>query len=115
MTVQQGDWNKNSIEALLQRNYLAVERAIIVLHDRQTEDEKQSQTTKHHNKRGFGGTDATFLSSLADQIKRGRRLTDRQLACVRKRNKAGFSMLAKYHRQLLEEAAQRAQPKELAA
>lgn len=99
----QGEWNKNTLEHLFQTNAKAVERAIILLHDRQTADERARQATAHHNSRGFNGTDAPILSSFADRIRSGRSLTDRQLAVVRKARRGGFSMLAKYHRQILEE------------
>ena len=99
----QGKWNKETIEALLQRSDGAVERALVVLHNRQTPDEKRALTTTHHNGRGFGAFDARILSSMAGWVKRGNTLTVKQLGFLRKKGKKGFCILAKYHAQLIEE------------
>ncbi len=44
------------------------ERAIVALFAWQTEDEQKSNTAKESNGRGFGGGDASLLSSFAQQI-----------------------------------------------
>jgi hypothetical protein len=46
-------WTKATIQHLLNTNDLAVERAIVAIYDRQTQDEKVASCTKHHNARGF--------------------------------------------------------------
>jgi len=46
-------WTQDRIIGLLERSDLAVERAIVALYDRQTQDEKVDSTTKHDNARGF--------------------------------------------------------------
>jgi len=43
-------------------------RGILAIYERQTADEKSSQTTKHTNGVGFNGRDAAILSSFAKQI-----------------------------------------------
>lgn len=43
-------------------------RGILAIYARQTHDEQASETTKYHNKRGFGALDADILSSFAKQI-----------------------------------------------
>ena len=101
-------WDRAAINELLLRNDRAVERALLVLLARQTDDEVTSQETRHRNSRGFSGVDAEFLTSLALRVKRGRGLTPNQLAAVRKPNRQGICKLAKYWRQLAEEAAARA-------
>lgn len=101
-------WNKDTIEHLLQTNDKAVERALIVLFDRQTTDEKRQHTTKHHNNRGFCSYDAEYLTKLAEQIRAGRHLSQNQLNLLRKRGKRGTSSrIGKYHRQLMEEIQSR--------
>jgi len=85
------------IKSLLDSNDRAVERAMVVLFERQTADEQASNTTSHKNGRGFNGLDANFGSSLARQVMAGRRLSPKQLQYARK-------MAHKYAGQLLEEA-----------
>lgn len=46
-------WTQNRIIGLLERSDLAVERALVTLYDRQTQDEKVDSCTKHDNRRGF--------------------------------------------------------------
>lgn len=94
-------WDRGAVLQLLDTNPTAVVRAIKTLYGRQTADEQQTGDTRHHNKRGFNGTDARFLSDLAVKLPRyNNLLTDRQLVCARK-------MLRKYWRQLLEEIEQK--------
>jgi len=86
-----------SIKALIDKSDAACERAIVILYQRQTQDEQHSRTTSHKNGRGFGAFDADFGSSLAQQVMSGQRLTSRQLIHARR-------MAKKYVRQILEEA-----------
>jgi len=101
MTVSQ--WNKSTISDLLMRSDKAVERAIVLLYNRQTADEQASFATRHRNGRGFAGGDAEIFTSFARRVLSGRPLTPKQLAVARKPGKAGYAKLAKYWRQLAEE------------
>jgi hypothetical protein len=74
------------------------QRAIVALYNYQTPDEQQSEMTKHNNAVGFNGVDAPLLSSFADQIIRGRTLTERQLVYA-------YRKLPKYAKQLARIAA----------
>jgi hypothetical protein len=85
--------------------------ALLALYERQTSDEQSSETTSHENGVGFNGTDAHILTSFAKQALRNQEarrnvggypndLSEKQLALLRKK-------LAKYGRQLLEEAEAR--------
>jgi hypothetical protein len=58
-------WTKERIQALLQTNDLAVERAVVALYDRQVADEKATSTTKHDNTVGFTAAHARTLSYYA--------------------------------------------------
>ena len=49
---------KSEIVELLLRNDRAVARALVVLYNRQTVDEQQSEETRHLNGIGFTGADA---------------------------------------------------------
>lgn len=60
-------------------------KALLYLYDFQTEDEQHSNTTHHHNKMGFNGTDAGLLSSFAQQIINRKFLSDKQMALLRRK------------------------------
>lgn len=94
------EWDKDSLNRLFLWNPRAVERAITHLYQRQTHDERASSQTRKDNGVGFTSYDAPFLSSLGKALEQGRHLTERQLAAVRKLDKKGYCMLAKYHGQL---------------
>lgn len=68
-------------------------RAIVAIYKYQTDDEKVEMVTKHHNGVGFSGADATFLSSLAQQVLAGRALSQKQLTYAKK-------YIGKYAKQL---------------
>jgi hypothetical protein len=77
-------WNEAKIKNLLNSNDLAVERAIIAIYDRQTQDEKSASDTKHRNGRGFRSNHASKGSYYARWCLSGRRLTGHHLANARK-------------------------------
>lgn len=85
----------------IQYNDFAVERAVVLLYERQTEDEKHGKTTLHSNGRGFSGAHASIGTYWAKWIKDGRRLTGSHLARAR-------VMVSHYVGQLTEEAALKA-------
>lgn len=103
MTVVTKVWDREAINELLMTNARAVERALVVLHDRQTSTEQASLQTKDANGVGFGAFDAEIFSSFAEKVKRGYRLSERQLAVCRKANKHGIARLARYWKQLADE------------
>lgn len=92
------------ITELLLKNDRAVERALVILFERQTLDEQASRTTKWANGRGFGAYDAEIFSSFARQILKGWTLSQKQLACCRKKSTRGSVRIARYWRQLIEAA-----------
>lgn len=77
-------WNKERIAKLLNENDKAVERAIIAIYDRQTQDEKATSDTRHNNGRGFRANHASKGSYYARWCLGGRRLTGHHLANARK-------------------------------
>lgn len=93
-------WTKESITQLLDRSNRAVERAIVAIYNRQTEDEKSSGTTTHSNGRGFSGAHAELGTYYAKWILSGRSLTGHHLEKARRMSK-------RYVAQLLEEAQQK--------
>ena len=72
----------------------ALKALVRIFKENQTPSEQSSQTTVEDNGIGFTGTDANFLSSLADQYIRRGRLSDKQMVYVMKR-------MQKYHRQVV--------------
>lgn len=61
----------------------SVHIAILQIYGRQTEDEKLTRETKHHNRRGFSQIHAPLGSYLANYILEGRQLTGKWLAKAR--------------------------------
>jgi hypothetical protein len=98
-------WTKEAILSKLETSDVMVERSLLIMYERQTADEQQTQGTSHENGIGFNGTDAPFLSKLAEWVKggaerkipEGKRLSEKQRVIVRKK-------LKKYSRQLIEAA-----------
>ena len=93
----------SDIVALLRNNDKAIARALIVLKNRQTEDEQASETTRHLNGRGFRPCHARMGVSMAKFYERNGYLSPKQLAYWRKEGKEGMR-IAIYWRQLLEAA-----------
>lgn len=60
-------------------------RGLLRIFENQTEDEKVSEYTKHDNKIGFNGTDATLLTSYAKQYLTKGYLTENQMKYVHKK------------------------------
>jgi hypothetical protein len=88
-------WTKEKILDLLERNPKAVERAIVRIYERQTEDEKAGQNTKHLNGMGFSGAHAAQGTYYAKWVLSGRRLTGAHLEKAR-------NIAKRYAGQLLE-------------
>ena len=87
-------WNKDSIKDLLSSNDRAVERAILVIYNNQTLDEKNEVTVSHNNGIGFLPMHARRGTYYANWLNSGRHLNGRHLEIAR-------TMTMKYTRQLL--------------
>lgn len=96
--------NKELIVKLLETNDKAVCRALVVLYNRQTVTEQSLQTTSEANGRGFTGFDGKIGCSMAQFYLRTGYLSPKQIAVWRKRDKRGNMKIARYWKQLLEEA-----------
>ena len=80
-------WTKEEIAALLTSEKtarVAVERGLMSIYDYQTRDEKDAQIAKYDNKVGFSGAHAEFCSSLAEWLKKGGHLSQKQFTCAQK-------------------------------
>jgi hypothetical protein len=71
------------IRNLLSTNNRAVERAIVVLYERQTEDEKHESKTRHLNGVGFSGAHSRLGSYYARWILSGKSLGGKHLVRAR--------------------------------
>lgn len=83
-----------------------LERAIVKLHDRQTDLERQArETLAIKNEIGLQRADALLFSKYAEQLKRGTHLSDAQKRTARRpwnRPKTPIPTICKYRRQVLE-------------
>ena len=95
------------IVKLLETNDKAVARALVVLYERQTADEKASEHTKHHNNRGFRPCHARMGTSMAKFYLARGYLSPKQIAYWRKRGKEGMR-ISIYWKQLLDAAHKKA-------
>ena len=91
-------WSKEHIQHLLLTNDNAVGRALLQIYARQTEAEQRHKNTEEDNGVGFSGVDGQFLSDVAERYKRYPKLSEKQLAIVRRK-------MLKYWKQLLAIAA----------
>ena len=82
----------------------AVGRALVHIFNRQTLDEKADDHTKHYNMRGFTPADARRGSITAKYYLKHRQLLDWQIEYWTSENGKGICRLAKYWRQIDEEA-----------
>ena len=86
----------------------AIGRALVHLFRRQTEDEQQTNHTKHHNQRGFTSGDARRGSITAKYYLKHRKLEEWQVEYWLERNRKGRTRLGKYYGQIAEEAKKKA-------
>lgn len=98
---------KEGIVSLLERNDLAVAKALVVLNNRQTIDEQNDENTKYHNGRGFRPCHARMGTSMANFFRRNEYLTPKQVGYWRKRDRAGNMRIGIYWAQLIEHAKEK--------
>ena len=85
----------NTIRTAIVSNNRALYKALLIIYENQTSEEKSAQTTIEDNEVGFSGVDARLLSSFAAYLQRWGDLTERQLVHARKK-------MPKYARQILD-------------
>lgn len=106
----------DSLEALFVRKdicELAVGKALVCLFNRQTEAEKNRNVTTEHNLVGFTEADARSGCISAKYFLKHQTLERWQLDMWLRRNKNGVMRLAKYWKQLNEEAIKKTNSKPL--
>lgn len=86
----------------------AIGRALVHLFKRQTEAEREVNTTAVHNMRGFTPADARVGSITAKYYIKNKKLLDWQIAQWLDSNAKGRLRLEKYYRQIAEEVSAKA-------
>lgn len=94
-------WNKERIVELLEKNDVAIGRALARLYERQTFDERQIQDAKYRNNQGFRPCHARMGSVMAEFFNKRGYLTPKQAAYWRVRDKTGSMRIGIYANQLL--------------
>lgn len=94
------------------RGNRARERALLVLVQNQTQDERRDETTKYHNDTGFMPMHAKKMTSFAQQVRfsrrpHGQRLSEKQHNWLLRTDRGGTPRIGKYTRQLIEAAQAR--------
>lgn len=87
------DWTEDEVMNLLDTNDTVLYGALKHLYACQTEDEKESASTREHNGKGFNALDTDFLTSVCKQLLQRGFLTPKQKEVARKK-------LKKYRKQL---------------
>ena len=78
-------WTKEEIQSLLETNDEMVRVGLLAVYALQTQDEKNSEHTKHNNGVGFNGRESEILSSFANQLKDKGYLSPKQIDLARKK------------------------------
>ncbi len=96
---------KDSLQKMLDSNDInyviqVIGRALVVIMNQQTDDEKQKVRTIEHNGIGFTGSDAKSGTLTAKSFLKNKTLTEWQIEKWLKKNSNGYSRLVKYHAQL---------------
>lgn len=99
---------KADIISLLKSNDKAVARALVVLNERQTDDEQRAENTRYRNGRGFRPCHARMGTAMAKFYLRFNRLSEKQVAYWRKLDRTGKMRIEIYAGQLLEVAQAKA-------
>ena len=82
------------IRGKMETNYAWASRGLVRIYEYQTEAEQSCGNTSEYNGVGFTGVDGEILSSFAEQVIKGRKLSDKQQHFL-------FKKMPKYARQLM--------------
>lgn len=96
-------WKKSEILALLDTNDIFLERSLVKMFERQTQDEKAASDAKHENGMGFNKPDANRCTILAKTVlKRKGQGTPEGMRLEQWQREMARLRLRKYASQLLE-------------
>lgn len=79
------EFTKEYIRKMLSEDIVWLERGVLAIHSRQTEDEREAHDTHHRNGFGFNSADAKYLSYVADYLLSGNHLSGSNVAKTRSR------------------------------
>ena len=71
-------------------------RGLLRIYEAQTHSEKAIGTTTDHNGVGFSGVDGEILSSFAEQVKKGRQMSAKQMGIIYKKMPRYSGQLVKF-------------------
>ena len=77
-------WTRPEIENMVRTNDRAVERAMLALLSRQTQDEQTQGTVNHDNGKGFAASNSKSGTYFAKWVQSGRQLNGKHLDKARK-------------------------------
>lgn len=95
MTTAPKKWTKEEIRFKVETDNTWLIRGLLAIFDRQTDDEKNDEITKHENNIGFSGCDANILTSFAKHYKEHGWLSKKQIEICRKKMLKYCGQLAK--------------------
>lgn len=95
------EWDKAKVLRLLETNDMAVARAVAAINKRQEYDEQNEERTKYRNGRGFRPCHARMGTSMAEYFERHGKLTTKQVAWWRVKDKDGNMRIGIYANQLV--------------
>lgn len=87
---------KHSVREKLSTDETWIKQALLLLYSYQTEDEKENEATAEQNGKGFNYEDASKLSYYAENIRRGKPLTELQLQEAKNRLPKYAGQILKY-------------------
>ncbi len=88
-------YTKENISEILKNNQVWLERAILAIYKKQTDNEKRIEHSINHNDIGFNRPDANLLSYYAKYLISGKHLTGSHLEKARKKMIKYSGQLAK--------------------
>ncbi len=78
-------WTLEQIRELLLNNDRMVVKSLVKIYEKQTEDEQEAGETTHSNGIGYNATDSYIMSSFAQQVQKGRTLSEKQMVIARRK------------------------------
>lgn len=90
-----GPYKAEDFKVRLMNDQKWIERAILVLYDRQTREEQRAERAIEHNGVGFTGPDSHIMTYYAEWLRAGKHLSGRHLAAARTRVVKYAGQLAK--------------------
>lgn len=97
------------LKNLIKTNDRALFKAIMLIYDMQTNEEKRTGSSVEENKAGFSKVDAYEMGKIARKIKNGENLTKGELAKSRNKMQKYWKQLMTISKQRLEERKQEQQ------